>query len=308
MAQLILHHYINSPFAHKARLMLGFKQLGWDSVQIPNIMPKPDVVALTGGYRRTPILQIGADIYCDTALIADLLEDQQPDPALYPKGKSGAARTLAQWADATLFWTAIPYTLQPEGAATMFRGASPEQMRAFAEDRKPFTSRVARPRLPEAKYGIDVYLGRLSEMLGDAAFFFGDDPCIADFSIAHCLWFMTRGGPVAQIFTRFANLARWLDRMDTFAEPAQHELSGEEAIAIARSSSIASSRGLSVDVHGIALGAEVSVAATDYGTESVIGTLYAATENCISILREDPRAGQVAVHFPRLGFEMLPAK
>ena len=71
---LILHHFDASPFAEKVRLILGFKGLAWRSVQIPMAMPKPDVVALTGGYRKTPLLQIGADIYCDTALIARVLD------------------------------------------------------------------------------------------------------------------------------------------------------------------------------------------------------------------------------------------
>ncbi len=82
MTQLVLHHYPVSPFAEKIRLILGYKQLPWTSVIIPNIMPKPDVVALTGGYRRTPFLQIGADIYCDTALICDVVEQLAPNPTL----------------------------------------------------------------------------------------------------------------------------------------------------------------------------------------------------------------------------------
>src|SRR5579862_7707861 len=95
----ILHHYPNSPFAEKARTMLGFKGLEWTSVQIPPIMPKPDVVALTGGYRKTPILQIGADIYCDTALIAQVLERLKPEPTLFPAQSAALSATLAQWAD-----------------------------------------------------------------------------------------------------------------------------------------------------------------------------------------------------------------
>ena len=90
MSDLILHHYPMSPFAEKIRLVLGYKKLAWKSVIIPRIMPKPDVVALTGGYRRTPVLQIGADIYCDTALICDVLEHRQPSPSLYPQGSNGA--------------------------------------------------------------------------------------------------------------------------------------------------------------------------------------------------------------------------
>ena len=63
MNDLILHNYASSPFSEKIRLVLGSKKLPWKSVHIPPIMPKPEVVALTGGYRRTPVLQVGADIY-----------------------------------------------------------------------------------------------------------------------------------------------------------------------------------------------------------------------------------------------------
>src|SRR5271167_1113817 len=129
--QLILHHYPGSPFAEKIRLILGFKGLHWSSVIIPNIMPKPDVVALTGGYRKTPILQLGADIYCDTALIAEVVDSLAVEPPLYPPGAASASRTLAQWADSTLFWTAIPHTLQPAGLAHMFSEAPPEAIKAF---------------------------------------------------------------------------------------------------------------------------------------------------------------------------------
>jgi len=84
MSDLILHHYAGSPFSEKVRLILGFKRLPWRSVIVPSILPKPDVVALTGGYRRTPFMQIGADIYCDTALMCRELDARKPEPPLYP--------------------------------------------------------------------------------------------------------------------------------------------------------------------------------------------------------------------------------
>ena len=118
MNELILHHYPMSPFAEKARLMLGYKRLPWRSVTIPPVMPKPDVVALTGGYRKTPILQIGADVYCDTALIARVLEARQPVPTLYPSF-APLAVPLAQWADSLLFPTAVSWAMQPAGAAAI---------------------------------------------------------------------------------------------------------------------------------------------------------------------------------------------
>jgi glutathione S-transferase len=130
--------------------MLGYKNLAWKSVTIPMIMPKPDVVALTGGYRKTPILQIGADIYCDTALISDVLEHLQPMPSVYPEPSKGLARTLAHWADNTLFWTSMAFNTQPKGVAQIFEKAPPEAARAFGEDRKAMSFGMPRLRSSDA--------------------------------------------------------------------------------------------------------------------------------------------------------------
>ena len=112
-------------------MVLGFKQLPWKSVIIPSVMPKPDVVALTGGYRRTPILQIGADIYCDTSLICEVLEHKQPGARAVPAAPQGVSRVFAQWADSTLFWTAMACNMQPKGAAALFAKLPPEARAAF---------------------------------------------------------------------------------------------------------------------------------------------------------------------------------
>ena len=95
MAEPILHHFDWSQYAEQVRVLLGIKGLAWASVQIPMVMPKPDLTALTGGYRKTPVLQIGADIYCDTSRIALELESRWPEPSLYPDGGRGLALALA---------------------------------------------------------------------------------------------------------------------------------------------------------------------------------------------------------------------
>ena len=74
MTDLILHQYPGSPFSEKIRNLFGYKQQAYQSVEIPVIMPKPDLMALTGGYRKTPVLQHGADIYCDTGIICQLID------------------------------------------------------------------------------------------------------------------------------------------------------------------------------------------------------------------------------------------
>ena len=100
MTALILHHYDASPFTQKALRMLGLKGLSWHSVTTPMMPPKEELVALTGGYRGTPVLQIGADVYIDSQLIAAELERRHPDPTFFPAGDVGLAYALVKWADA----------------------------------------------------------------------------------------------------------------------------------------------------------------------------------------------------------------
>src|SRR4051794_21995404 len=126
MSDLILHHYATSPFAEKIRLVLGHKGLPWQSVTMPMIMPKPDLQALTGGYRRAPVRRGGGDISAPPALFGAVLAPPRPPPSLSPPHLKGAARILAQWADSTLFWTAMAYNIQPAGMAEMFAKAPPE--------------------------------------------------------------------------------------------------------------------------------------------------------------------------------------
>jgi glutathione S-transferase len=304
MKQLILHHYPTSPFAEKIRLILGFKGLHWSSVLIPNIMPKPDVIALTGGYRKTPILQIGADIYCDTSLIADVIEAHAPRPTLFPSGAGGASRILAQWADSTLFWTMIPYAMQPSGLAHMFSGVPAEAVKAFGEDRNVFRANMPRMRVPEATGGFTLYLERLEEMLGGQNFFFGTVPSIADFSIYHNLWFVLRAGPVAKILESFHALEAWRARISKFGHGTHDKLASGDAVRIAHDATAEPAPGGGIDAHGFAIGDKVVVAATDTGVDPIEGALYAASKDQIAIMREDPRAGKVVVHFPRIGFEM----
>ncbi|NQW93486.1 MAG: glutathione S-transferase family protein, partial [Polaromonas sp.] len=232
MADLILHHYPTSPFAEKVRLILGYKKLTWKSVIIPMIMPKPDVVALTGGYRKTPVLQIGADIYCDTALICDVLDHLQPEPSLYPEPSKGMGRTLAQWADTTLFWTAMAYNFQPAGTAQVFAGAPPEAAEAFAEDRQAM--RQGMPRMPaaDAAAAYKSYLRRMSDMLDDWPFLLGALPSIADFSAYHPLWFTrTRTPAMAGILNATPAVLAWMDRMAEMGHASFEKFTAQEAIA-----------------------------------------------------------------------------
>ena len=306
----ILHHYPSSPFAEKARLMLGFKGLAWQSVHIPMVMPKPDVVALTGGYRRTPLLQIGADIYCDTSLIATVLEHLQPAPSLFPDHLKGIARIVAQWADGELFWAAMGYTLSPKGAAAMFANQPPEAAQTFAADRGAMRSGMTSLRPGDATSAYRSHLRRLAHMLHEQPFLLGDAPCIADFAAYHPLWFTRTVVPsMAGILDATPGVLAWMDRMAAIGHGQPSRLTSTEAIAIAAAAEPAPlPQEAFQDDHGIALGSRVTVAAQSFGTETTEGTLVAATRTHVTLARTDERAGRLHVHFPRIGYVLKEVK
>lgn len=306
MPDLILHHYPSSPFAEKTRLMLGYKKLAWKSVMIPAVSPKPDVVALTGGYRKTPVLQIGADIYCDTSLISDVLEHLQAAPSFYPEPSKGLSRTLAHWADNTLFWTAMAFNMQPKGVAQLFAKATPEAATVFGEDRRAMSSGMARLRPADAAAAYRSYLRRVSDMLDDRPFLLGDVPCVADFAMYHPLWFTrTRTSVLADIFTNTPAVLEWMDRMAAIGHGDSEKFSPSDAVAVAAAATPAAlANDVFQDDHGIPLGSMVTINGESFGPEPTHGELIAATRMHFTLRRTDERAGLVHVHFPRVGYAL----
>jgi len=306
MSDLILHHYPTSPFAEKIRLILGYKQLAWKSVFIPMIMPKPDLTALTGGYRKTPVLQIGADIYCDTALICDVLEHLAPTPTIYPDAVKGAARIVAQWADSALFTAAMAYNFQPAGVAQVFAGAPAEGVQAFVADRTAMRGGAARMASADATGTYKSYLRRIANMLHGQDFLFGEQPGVADFAVYHPLWFTHERTPaLAGIFDATPEIQAWMARIQAIGHGTAGKCSAEEALQVARNSTPATEAGdVFQDEHGIALGSRVLVAADNFGLEPTEGELISATRTRYTLRRTDDRAGTVHVHFPRVGFTL----
>jgi glutathione S-transferase len=314
--RLHFHHYASSPFAEKVRLVFGLKGLAWHSVLQPSVMPKPDLQALTGGYRRIPVLQVGSDVVCDSALICEVLEQISPEKTLYPDSCKGEARVLAQWADSTLFAAAMAYNFQPAGAAYVFKDAPPEALKAFAADRAAMRGGATRMAPGDATAAYKSYLRRIAHMLHRRAFVLGDAPCIADFSIYHSLWFTQHiATPLAKIFDATPEIAPWLARMAALGHGQMHKSSATEAIASAAMNTAAESTfplktgaGVPfVDDHGIPLGSAVSVKAESFGLETTEGHLLAATRTRITIARSLPTGEPVRVHFPKVGYVLAPA-
>ena len=311
MTDIILHHYPASPFSEKIRAILGYKQLAWKSVHIPPVMPKPDLMPLTGGYRKTPVLQIGADIYCDTSLMARALERMKPAPSLYPPGLEASAMLHAEWADHELFFLAVPIVFQPAGLAHVMKVLPSDAMPKFQKDREALFAGGSgrRPSGPMSKSQLPFWLSTLDAQLAGRTFLLGDAASIADFATYHPLWFIRSNPGVAGTLDPYRNLVAWYDRMSAFGHGQSESMTGAEALEVARNSKPQDvDSGDMPDPNGLKIGDAVVVGATDYGTDPVMGELVKSSLNEVAVRRSDEPVGEVVVHFPRLGFKVMGAK
>jgi glutathione S-transferase len=293
---LILHHYAISPYAEKIRSILGFKQLAWRSVDIPVVMPKPDLTALTGCYRLTPVLQIGADIYCDTKVIARRLDEERREPTLYPAGCAALERAVSVWGEA-LFMPLVTI-----GFAS---GIFPQD---FIDDRKKMLpggvdEEQARAVMPSRADHIRATLDLLEEQFADGRpFVLGKAASLADFSVYHPLWAM-RGVPAGSaFFERSPQVVAWMDRVAAFGHGAPQDMSSADAVAIARAATPQTKPADDpADPTGRRVGDRIRVFPEAYGRDPVEGELVRADAHSVAIRRRDERAGEVIVHFPREG-------
>jgi glutathione S-transferase len=305
VTEIILHQYELSPFSEKIRRILSYKDLPWHAVRAPAIMPKPDLVALTGGYRRIPVLQVKNHVYCDTALIARVLEALEPEPTLYPTPLSQA---VAEWFDGPVFEAAAPFVGRPTRVDEAMRLLKPEELAGMVADRISMreNGRSRGMGFRAAKAALAIYLTRLDRAASMSPFLLGEEPCIADFSAYHVVWLLDKIAP--EPLAKHAQLKAWMARIAAIEGEEPTPMSGEDAIAVCRASAPWEPDEPFDEDPGFAKGELITVRATDYGADPITGTLVQSLLGEIAIRREDPRAGVVYVHFPRVGYEITRAE
>ncbi len=305
MTGIILHHYAISVFSERVRLALGLKGLTYHSVDIPSMMPKPDLLPLTGGYRRTPVMQIGADVYCDTLLILRKIDDLHPQPSLYPGNSRGLATALSWWADKALFWPSLGTLADTIGHRI------PE---AFVTERKafgfPLDPADVHPLIGRHLQQGAAHLAWLSAMLADGRpFLLGDAVSVADLAAYSCFWLLSeQGGEEALGRVPFAFARPWAARVAALGHGNPVAMTAEGALATARRSTPQDpATPIDADPSGLKLGSRVTVTPDDTGRDPVSGVLLSADAEEVVIRSEHPRTGPVNIHFPRAGFDVGPA-
>lgn len=298
---VFLHHYPASPFSEKIRLMLGYLGIPWQSVEISSVMPRPLLMPLTGGYRKTPTLQIGANVFCDTAVITEGLVRHSGDDTLLRRGF--VVRRTAEWADTTLFRMGVAVNFRPEAAAAFMGQLPPEEVAAFMEDRAQLTegTPMVTVSAEAALLNFQAYLAQLEASLR-GAFLFGEAPSVADFSVYHGLWFVNQNPVNAPLIEPYAAVGEWMDRVAAFGHGDVTDASAEAALSAAAASEPVLPE-LNTSLMATEIGKNVQVVPTDYGKIPVSGKLVALSAEEIVIERMDDQIGKVMTHFPTIGFE-----
>ena len=303
---IILHHFDESPFSEKVRIVFGLKNIAWTSVRITRIMPRPDLMPMTGGYRRTPVMQIGADIYCDSQCILRELERRFPEPTLFPNGNEGLGWGAAMWTDRAFFQSTVNlvFGTRADKVPQEFI-ADREKLRGAKFDVAAMTAAI-----PQMRDQLRAHLQWIETQLGGGRpWLHGDKPGLCDVHAYMNVWYVRQNLATAdQLFAEFGNLREWERRMRAIGHGSRSEMSTSAALELAAAATpqtaVAPDPG---DPNGRKPGDRVEVMPDDYGKVKVAGEIVALSSQHIAIRRHDPRAGEVVVHFPRAGFLVFPA-
>ncbi len=307
---VILHQYDVSPFSEKVRVIFGIKGIEWYACDEPVIMPKPELTALTGGYRKIPVMQIGADIYCDTQVIIRELERRYPMPSIYVGPDKGFGWGLSVWTDRSIFQAAVAIIF-----GGMADGDNELANEAFRKDRealtgRPFDTKAMQAAAPLMADQIRAQLDWAEHQLGSGDdFLLGDRAGIADASLYYNIAFMRWVYPKGlTFFDHMPRLAAWEKRVRNLGHGTRHEMSRAEALDIAKAAtSTEEVRADPAEPNGYKPGMRVTVMADDYGRDPITGELVSSSAQHIAIKRSDERVGEVVVHFPRAGFFVMPS-
>jgi glutathione S-transferase len=301
---IILHHFDQSPFSEKIRVIFGFKQLAWHSVRISRIMPRPNLMPLTGGYRRTPTMQIGADIYCDTQIIIRELQRRFPTPTLFPLGHAGLPWALGMWTDRTFFQNTV---------GIVFGTLADKVPRDFIEDRErlrgaKFDVEAMKATIPQMRDQFRAHADWIEAQLSDGREWLLEELSLADVHAYMNVWYMRSNLSNAdEMLARLPLTFAWAERIQTIGHGARTEMSSDEALEIAAR---AEPQTLNLadpdDPNGRQPGDWVSVVPDDYGKIEVRGEIVSLSAQHIAIRRHDDRVGEIVVHFPRAGFLVIP--
>jgi hypothetical protein len=191
--------------------------------------------------------------------------------------------------------------------------ATPEELDSFARDRAPFMAPMMdvsknAENAPSAAAHARIYLQWIDDRLArTGAFLQGDEPTHADFSAWHPLNWVADQSARRDLLVGFDRVWAWVDRIAAIGEGRRVDISSADAVTGARRATPSFTLPHDPGPGDPSPGARVHVSPSDYGTDVVEGDLLSVGLDYISIHREAPELGAIALHFPRWGYRMVAA-
>jgi glutathione S-transferase len=305
MQDFIIHHYPQSPVSEKIRIAMGLKNIAWRSVEQNRLPDRPELLAMTGGYRRLPVLQIGADIYCDSQVIFREIERRVPEPTLFPNKEHGLPFALSRWTDGAMFDLAMRVSFAPV-ADNLPQALVADRARLYLGPDGDFKKEVAD--LPHVLAQLRPQLGWFeAQLAGGKLYLVGDKPGMADLLAWFLVWFLRGRNPRAdELLGEFPALLAWEARMKTIGHGRASSMTPAEALAVCKATDpLTKEKSDPLDPQGLAPGMRVAVTPISVGGEAAVtGHIIALDRDTIVIRRNGPACGIVAVHFPRVGYRV----
>ncbi|MDO9177879.1 MAG: glutathione S-transferase family protein [Agitococcus sp.] len=301
MTTLILHHYPMSPFSEKIRVMLGYADVAWQSCMTREMPPRPLLARLAGGYRKIPVAQIGADIFCDSHIIAAEIAQLSNKPALDLDNLDADQQAFIIKVDLDLFFACLFAAGTMKLNIKVLKAMSLLDVGRFLLDRinmgRKAKVRAVNPL--KAKELVIAHLADLEQRLSQD-FLFGQMPTHADFSTYHTLWFIHElaESPLLKGHPRLLN---WMARMKAFGHGTSQQINEVQALKAAQTEPRIIANEYRQDA---LIGQTVSIAPADYGCEPTTGTLVGVMPNRWIIARQDVELGTLHIHFPRQGYQL----
>ena len=298
---LILHQYDISPFSQKAQKMMGLKGLSWQSVEMPMIAPKPDVEALTGGYRGTPVLQIGRDVFIDNWMIARALDEFDANgPAV---NVQGGLREAALYA-----WAERLFTPLLHAALAVYQSKWDAD---FLADRKRVFPDVNFDTLEagdsDRRSQVRAYLGTVEAQLSMGQGFLGGAQADGwDIHVWGMVWMIYSALPTLMpIVETFPRLTDWYERMSALGtgDRADAEIDiAWQALKEGPAKPLPDTPDHESLAQWVGHAVDISVGSADRGSAS--GRLLAVDHEQV-VLGVEPISGEAAqVWFPRFGYHV----
>mmetsp|Transcript_7222 Transcript_7222/g.9419 ORF Transcript_7222/g.9419 Transcript_7222/m.9419 type:complete len:318 (+) Transcript_7222:50-1003(+) len=303
--EIVLHHYPESVFSEKVRILLGIKGLKWRSLEVPIINKGRITSEWTGGYRRIPVMQIGADFYCDTELICRELEKRFPTPGrlLQENELSIIAshffdRVIFNGVTANMFSSSSDFALNNLDMAEFMQdrqvliGESALSVKIKGKTRKTMRNQLL------------ANLALCEKVLLDGRKFMipGDLPSLLDVSAYAQFWFINNTLSTNELAS-FKRIAEYMLRMKTFGHGFRKSITVQECRAMAKKSMLSKILAFNSNSIHLERGSIVGVRPADFGDFDVLGTLVGSSSDEIIIERHDKDiGGTVRVHFPHQGY------